>query len=74
MLQLIEQAKNEGLFIGDKLVHIGYVCLQNRPSPHLPAAKAAWRAGLQLMRSQGEPQDMDEMAKVTHPTFGRYPW
>ncbi|CAL5220264.1 g2245 [Coccomyxa viridis] len=64
MLQLIEQAKNEGLFIGDKLVHIGYVCLQNRPSPHLPAAKAAWRAGLQLMLSQGEPQDMDEMAKA----------
>ena len=62
-LQLIEQAKTEGRLTADELVEAGYTCLSAR-APQVPAARAAWRAGLQLMRSQSEPPCMETFSKV----------
>ena len=70
MLDIIERAEagagTEGRYKADMLIRIGYVCQRMPPAPLTTAAKAAWRAGLQLMRSQEEPPDMDLYAQVAH--------
>ena len=76
MVQYIERAIAHGNIPGDMMADIGYLCLIGKekggrrypPSPLIPAAKAAWRAGLQLMRSQREPPCMERFAKVTQAT------
>ncbi|CAL5220262.1 g2243 [Coccomyxa viridis] len=72
MVQYIERAIAHGNIPGDMMADIGYLCLIGKekggrrypPSPLIPAAKAAWRAGLQLMRSQREPPCMERFAKA----------
>ena len=76
MLQYIGWGKTEGRIPGDRMASVGYLCLIGEerggrrypPSPLIPAAKAAWQAGLQLMRTQREPPCMERYAKVTQPT------
>ena len=67
MLQYIEWARTEGRYPGVRMAAIGLACLTLPPLPLKPAAKAAWRAGLELMRSQRGPPDMDLYAWVRHP-------
>ncbi|CAL5220282.1 g2267 [Coccomyxa viridis] len=64
MLPFIEQSKAEGRFKAEEWVSFGYACLAVPPTPLMPAAKAAWRAGMQLMRSSGEPPDVDTYAQA----------
>ena len=76
MERYIERAQSQGSMTGDEMAHLGYLCLhgvedrgrKHPPSPLIPAAKAAWRAALQLMRSQTEPPCMKAFAMVMHPT------
>ena len=67
MLPFIQQSKAEGRFKAEEWFSFGEACLAVPPTPLMPAANAAWRAGMQLMRSSGEPPDMDLYAKVTRP-------
>lgn len=62
-LQLIEQARSEGLFSPDDLLQLSHLCRES-PHAHLPAAKAALTAALQRMRLQKEPPCMDTLAEV----------
>ena len=64
MLQLIQQARTEGLFSADELLQLSHLC-RAAPCAHLPAAKAALNAALQGMRSQNGLPPMDAIAEVT---------
>ena len=65
LLQLIDQGKTQALFSAQELVRLSHMC-RDPPFAHVPAAKAALAAALQLMRSQ--PQQlppMESMASVS---------
>ena len=63
IVPLVERAKTEGLFTVDELLRISCTCLQIPDLPHVPSAKAAFSAALQLMCSQQEPPCMDKLAE-----------
>ena len=69
MLEFIERAKNgtgsEGRYNADTMIRVGHTCRVMPPAPLMDAAKAAWSAGLEILRSQDDP-DMDLYAKVAN--------
>ncbi len=72
MLEFIERAKtgtgSAGRYDAKTMTQVGFACLVMPPDPLTDTAKAAWRAGLELMRSQRVPPDVNLCAKVAHPT------
>ena len=68
ILQLIEQAKTEGLFTAKELLQLSHLCREG-PFAHQPACKAALTAALQCMRSGESSPPMDSLAEVSHPCF-----